>query len=89
MEHPEIIQARGTGRLYSWVVVRHAFDRTFAAEVPYVVAAVTLDEGARVYARLEGIELADLVPDLPVVRVAPVGGDGPSLVFHPLGTGPT
>jgi len=83
-EHPEVIQARGTGRLYSWVVVHHAFDRAFAADVPYVVAAVELDEGARVYARLEGMELDTLVADLPVERVAHVRADGPPLVFQPL-----
>jgi uncharacterized OB-fold protein len=37
--------AAGTGRITSWTVVRQPGSAAFAAEVPYVVAIVALDEG--------------------------------------------
>ena len=37
--------AAGTGRIMSWTVVRHPVSAAFAADVPYVVAIVALDEG--------------------------------------------
>jgi uncharacterized OB-fold protein len=49
-----VAEAAGTGVIYSWVVVHRAFDPAFAAEVPYTIATVTLDEGPRVIGRLEG-----------------------------------
>lgn len=48
-----IVTAAGTGALYSWIVVHRAFSPEFADDVPYAVATVELDEGARVLARLE------------------------------------
>ncbi|GAA4879112.1 Zn-ribbon domain-containing OB-fold protein [Actinomycetospora straminea] len=43
----------GTGSVYSWIVVHRAFDEAFAADVPYVVATVDLDEGPRLALRLD------------------------------------
>lgn len=37
--------ASGRGRITSWTVVRHPVSAAFAADVPYVVAIVALDEG--------------------------------------------
>ena len=37
--------AAGTGRVTSWTIVRHPVSAAFAADVPYVVAIVALDEG--------------------------------------------
>jgi len=34
----------GRGRVYSFTVVRQAFDTSFAPDVPYVIALVELDE---------------------------------------------
>jgi len=79
---PEIIQAAGTGTLYSWVVVHHAFDNAFAGQVPYVVAAVALDEGARVYGRLDHVASDELGPGLQL-ELLPPAPDGPPLVFGP------
>lgn len=44
--------AAGTGRITSWTVVRHPVSAAFAAEVPYVVAIVALDEGPTMMAGL-------------------------------------
>jgi uncharacterized OB-fold protein len=46
----------GRGRVYSWVGVQRALTPDFEAEVPYTIATVELDEGARVFARLDGPE---------------------------------
>jgi uncharacterized OB-fold protein len=48
-----VVDAAGTGRVYSWVTVHRAFDDADVGEVPYIVAAVELDEGCRVFARLD------------------------------------
>lgn len=65
----EPVEACGRGRLYSWVVMRRALDPAYAEAVPYVVAAVELEEGARIFARLVDVDPEDaaaLRPDLPL-----------------------
>lgn len=47
-------EARGSGTVYSWIVVHRAFDPAFAADVPYVIATVDLDDGPRLVARIAG-----------------------------------
>jgi uncharacterized OB-fold protein len=85
-EGPEVIQSSGRGRLHSWVVVHIAFDPAFAEDVPYCVAAIELEEGARVYGRLEGIPLDELRPEMDVERVRPGDGAAP-LIFRPAARG--
>jgi uncharacterized OB-fold protein len=51
--------------VYSWVGVQRALTPDFEAEVPYTIATVELDEGARAFARLEGPE--PTTPGGPVV----------------------
>jgi uncharacterized OB-fold protein len=53
----EHVEAEGTGTLYSWVVMRRALDAAYADAVPYVVAAVELREGARLFARLVHVDI--------------------------------
>lgn len=43
----------GTGTVYSFVVVHQAFNPAFAADVPYVIATVDLDEGPRIAVRAD------------------------------------
>jgi uncharacterized OB-fold protein len=50
----EIVTASGRGTVYSWIVVHRAFDPAFAAETPYTLATVDLEEGGRIVGRLEG-----------------------------------
>ena len=40
----EAVAVSGLGSVYSFAVVRQAFDPAFLADVPYVVALVELDE---------------------------------------------
>jgi len=44
----------GSARLISWVVYRNAFHPAFAARVPYTVAVVELEEGARLITNVLG-----------------------------------
>jgi uncharacterized OB-fold protein len=62
----------GRGRVYSWVGVRRALTPAFAAEVPYTIATVELEEGARAFGRLEGPE-----------PTAPGGAVAATFVDHP------
>ena len=47
------IEAAGTGIVYSFVRVHRAFSAERAAEVPYTVVVVELDEGCRVLGRID------------------------------------
>ncbi|MFN4088853.1 MAG: Zn-ribbon domain-containing OB-fold protein [Alphaproteobacteria bacterium] len=42
------IEASGEGEIYSWTVARRPAGAAFKEDVPYVVASVTLAEGARI-----------------------------------------
>jgi uncharacterized OB-fold protein len=49
----EDIDAGGAGAVYSFVRVHRAFSGDHAADVPYTVAVVDLDEGCRVLGRID------------------------------------
>jgi uncharacterized OB-fold protein len=81
----ELREASGTATLYSWIVVHRALDPVFADAVPYVVAAVQLAEGARLYSRLvdiDGVDLRDGLP-LELTWIEPEGK--PMWAFRPRG----
>lgn len=50
----EWVDAKGTGRIHSFTVVRRASDPAFASLVPYVMALIDLDEGPRMMANILG-----------------------------------
>jgi uncharacterized OB-fold protein len=58
--------------VYSWVGVQRALTPAFESEVPYTIATVDLDEGARAFGRLEGAE-----------PTAPGGAVTATFVDHP------
>jgi uncharacterized OB-fold protein len=66
------------GRLYSWIVARHAVVPEFAAELPYVVGIVEFAVGVRVPGRLR-VEPEDVVPGMEVGVVFNDVADGVSL----------
>ena len=49
-----VAEASGRAKVYSWIVVHHAFQPAFASQVPYTILTVDLEEGPRMVARLEG-----------------------------------
>lgn len=75
----------GRGTLYSWVVVHVPFGDGLAEQVPYVVAAVELDEGARIFARLEGVAQESLADGLRLRATFPVDEGRAPIVFTPDG----
>lgn len=44
----EWVEASGKGTIYSYTVARRPAGPAFKADVPYVIAAIELDEGARI-----------------------------------------
>lgn len=48
------IEAAGGGEIYSYTVCHRPAGPAFAADVPYVIAIVTLDEGPRLMTRIPG-----------------------------------
>ncbi len=56
----------GRGTIYSWIVVHHPIDPRLAGEVPFVIALVNLEEGARVSGRLIEVNRDDIRAGMPV-----------------------
>ena len=50
----EWVDAKGTGSIHSFSIVRRASDPAFASLVPYVLALIDLDEGPRMMANILG-----------------------------------
>lgn len=58
--------AAGTGKVFSYTVVHHAFHPAFADETPYTVADIELDEGPILTSRIKEIDPADVEIGMPV-----------------------
>jgi len=58
----EWVPVAGTGTIYSYTVARRPAGPAFAADVPYVLVLVDLDEGVRMLSRL-------VPPDVDAVRI--------------------
>jgi uncharacterized OB-fold protein len=77
-----LIPLSGRGAMYSWVVVHRALADSFAADVPYAVVSVDLEEGPRVLGRWLGDE-SELEPGARV-ESTPFVRDGITLLgFRP------
>ncbi|MCB1747326.1 MAG: OB-fold domain-containing protein [Gammaproteobacteria bacterium] len=71
--------ASGRGRVHSWTVAHYAYHPAFAAELPYTLVTVDLEEGPRALGRWYGGALAIGLP----VRVRIVQREaGPELCFE-------
>jgi uncharacterized OB-fold protein len=60
---PAWVPASGRGRLHTYTVVHRTPNAEFAADCPYVLAIIELDEGPRLTARIIG-EAGELADDL-------------------------
>lgn len=68
--------ASGRARLISWVVYHKAFNPAFEGRVPYTVAVVELEEGARMITNITGSRDPEtLVIDQPLVLAIEQDGD--------------
>jgi len=60
------IISRGTGRVYTFAVYHVAFHPGFAADLPYTVAVVALDEGPRLLTNIVGCRPEEVRCDMAV-----------------------
>ncbi|WP_269304986.1 Zn-ribbon domain-containing OB-fold protein [Aeromicrobium sp. HA] len=77
------VSAGGEGSLYSWVIVHYAWDEELSPQVPYVIGAVQLDEGARIFGRVEFVDHGALEPGLRLRATFPIEPGRPPIVFVP------
>jgi len=74
----------GRGTVYASTVVHRPADESFAAEVPYVVALVDLEEGPRLMTRIVDCPAEDVRTGMPVaVRFLRVSDEAALPVFAP------
>ena len=59
-------KASGNGKIYSWTVVHHPSSPAWAAETPYVVAVVELEEGVRMASNIVDCPAEKLYIGMPV-----------------------
>jgi uncharacterized OB-fold protein len=79
----EWVEASGRGTIYSFTVIRQNFARPFRDQLPYIVAIVDLDEGARLMTNIVGSEPADVRIGAPVrVRFEPVSDEAALPMFE-------
>lgn len=62
----EWVQASGRGTLYTYTVARREQSPEFAADVPYIIAAITLEEGPRMTSLLVDADPDNVQIDGPV-----------------------
>ena len=72
----EWVDAKGTGSVHSFTIMRRASDPAFAPRVPYVVALIDLDEGPRMMANVLGDDALDVKIGDPVEVTFEDRGDG-------------
>jgi uncharacterized OB-fold protein len=83
------IPASGKGTVHSWTVAHHAFHPAFAADLPYTLVTVDLEEGVRALGRWQSGEQAGsqgvtLAIGTPVQGRFEVDGDRADLIFSAL-----
>ena len=62
----EWAKAAGTGEVITFTVVRRAVSEAYAADVPYVIALIRLQEGPVLMSAVEGCEPEDVSIGMPV-----------------------
>lgn len=78
------VESAGRGTVYSYTVIRQTFARPFCDEVPYVVALVDLDVGARLMTNVVGCAPEDVHIGMVVcVRWLPVSDEAALPLFEP------
>lgn len=86
--HPDLewVPASGRGTLFTFGIVHKLFHPAFAADLPYNVAVVELEEGPRINTNIVGVANEDLRVGMPVTVVFEAGETGFKLPrFRPAG----
>jgi uncharacterized OB-fold protein len=65
-ENDEWVTLSGRGKIWSFNVYHHVFNKTFAEDIPYNVALVELDEGPRLLTNIVGVPSEELRIEMPV-----------------------
>jgi hypothetical protein len=65
----ESIQASGCGKVVSYTIVRQAISQAYAADVPYVVALIRLDEGPTMMSNVIGCDPEQVEIGMPVEAI--------------------
>ena len=60
------MKSAGKGRIFSFVIFHRLYHKGWDGEIPYVVAIIELDEGARMLSNVIGIPVQDVECDMPV-----------------------
>ncbi len=82
----EWVEARGTGTIYSYTVIRQNPSRSFRHLLPFVVALVDLDEGPRLMTNVIGCDPEQVSVGAPVrVRFERVSDEAALPVFELVG----
>ncbi|MDO8595304.1 MAG: Zn-ribbon domain-containing OB-fold protein [Sulfuricaulis sp.] len=63
------VDASGRGKIFSYTVVHRAPDPAFRAELPYVIAVVELEEGAKLLSNITGCAPGEIRIGMPVRAV--------------------
>ena len=78
------LPSEACGAIHSWTVAHHAFHPAFAAELPYILVTVDLDEGVRALGRWRSnLANSAMSIGLPVQGRFEVREGGVDLVFWP------
>jgi len=71
----EWVEASGRATLFSFTIVRRAASPAFAADVPYILAIVELEEGPHMTGNVIGIPVEEAVVGMPLeLTIVPAGG---------------
>jgi uncharacterized OB-fold protein len=65
----EWTKVSGNGKVFSFTIMHQIYHPGFAAEVPYAVVLVQLDEGPRITSNLVGVSPGDIRIGMPVKAV--------------------
>ncbi len=76
-------QMSGRGTVWAYIVYHHAFHPAFAGKLPYNVALIELEEGARLLSNVIGIPAADVRSGMAVTAVFTPQDDATLLRFQP------
>ena len=78
------VQVSGRGTVWSFCEFHRLYFKGFAAELPYAVVLVQLEEGPRLYSNLLGVGFDDMFIGMPVEAVFEPATDAATLVkFRP------
>lgn len=56
----------GKGKVYSFIIYRLAYHKSYENDIPYAVAIIHLDEGPRMESNITGCKVEDIKIDMPV-----------------------